>query len=167
MLHGFLVIAPSRNAAHYPGWPLQRQGHPEIVSNRFAETIFGTHPLSAGDLCQPSGPDGEGQARGQAPNARDEPPKQRLISPTGSGISNSSLVTASRRYLKERLGSCSELVLVPCRHSDRVGVVDDVKIRDLVAVRFEGEEVHHLERDHGSVPDCPVVLEIRGGVILA
>jgi hypothetical protein len=24
-------------------------------------------------LCQPSGPDGEGQARGQAPNARGEP----------------------------------------------------------------------------------------------
>ena len=30
-------------------------------------------PLSAGDLCQPSGPDGEGQARGQARSARDEP----------------------------------------------------------------------------------------------
>ena len=33
-----------RNAAHCPGWPLQRQGHPKIVSNRFAETIFRTHP---------------------------------------------------------------------------------------------------------------------------
>jgi hypothetical protein len=32
------------NAAHCPGWPLQRQGHPKIVSNRFAETIFGTRP---------------------------------------------------------------------------------------------------------------------------
>jgi hypothetical protein len=30
-------------------------------------------PLSAGDLCQPSGPDGEGQARGQARNAHGEP----------------------------------------------------------------------------------------------
>ncbi len=30
-------------------------------------------PLSAGDLCQPSGPDGKGQARGQARDARDEP----------------------------------------------------------------------------------------------
>jgi len=49
---------PSRNAAHCPGRPLQRQGHP---------------PLSAGDLCRPSGPDGEGQARGQARNARGEP----------------------------------------------------------------------------------------------
>jgi hypothetical protein len=28
--------------------------------------------LSAGDLCQPSGPDGEGQATGQARNARGE-----------------------------------------------------------------------------------------------
>ena len=36
--------SPGRDAAHYPGWPLQRQGHPKIVSNRFAETIFGTHP---------------------------------------------------------------------------------------------------------------------------
>ena len=33
-----------RNAAHCPGWPLQRQGHPKIVSNRFAETIFRTRP---------------------------------------------------------------------------------------------------------------------------
>ena len=32
------------NAAHYPGRPLQRQGHPKILSNRFAERIFGTHP---------------------------------------------------------------------------------------------------------------------------
>ena len=29
--------------------------------------------MSAGDLCQPSGPDGEGQARGQSRNARGEP----------------------------------------------------------------------------------------------
>ena len=28
--------------------------------------------LSAGDLCQPSGPDGEGQAKGQARSARGE-----------------------------------------------------------------------------------------------
>ena len=33
-----------RNAAHCPDWPLQRQGHPKIVSNRFAETIFRTRP---------------------------------------------------------------------------------------------------------------------------
>ena len=33
-----------RNAAHCPGRPLQRQGHPKSVSNRFAETIFRTHP---------------------------------------------------------------------------------------------------------------------------
>ena len=33
-----------RNVAHCPGRPLQRQGHPKIVSNRFAETIFRTHP---------------------------------------------------------------------------------------------------------------------------
>ena len=35
---------PGRNAAHCPGRPLQRQGHPKILSNRFAERIFGTHP---------------------------------------------------------------------------------------------------------------------------
>ena len=33
-----------RNAAHCLGWPLQRQGHPKVVSNRFAETISGTRP---------------------------------------------------------------------------------------------------------------------------
>jgi hypothetical protein len=32
-------------------------------------------PLSAGDLCQPSGPDGKGQAGGQARSARGEPPQ--------------------------------------------------------------------------------------------
>jgi hypothetical protein len=33
-----------RNAAHCPGRPLRRQGHPKILSNRSAERIFGTHP---------------------------------------------------------------------------------------------------------------------------
>src|SRR6516225_1439256 len=65
------------------------------------------------------------------------------------------------------LGWSSGLVLVPCRRPDRVGVVDDVEAGDLVAAWCEGEEVHHLERDEGSVPDGPVVPEIRGGVILA
>ena len=46
-----------------------------IVSNRSAETIFRT-ALERRSLCQPSGPDGEGQAGGQARNARGEP--QRL-----------------------------------------------------------------------------------------
>ena len=63
-----------RNAAHCPGWPLQRQGHPKCFANRFAETIFGP-ALDPGDLGQPSGPDGEGQARGQARDARGEPPQ--------------------------------------------------------------------------------------------
>ncbi len=31
--------------------------------------------VDPGDLCQPSGPDGEGQARGEARKARGEPPK--------------------------------------------------------------------------------------------
>ena len=33
-----------RNAARYPGRPLQRQGIPEIVSDCFAETISGIRP---------------------------------------------------------------------------------------------------------------------------
>ena len=41
-------------AAHRPDWPLQRQGHPKIVSNRFAETILGPRPERR-SLCQPSG----------------------------------------------------------------------------------------------------------------
>ena len=53
--------------------PLQRQGHPKILSKRFAEKDLRDPPLSAGDLCQPSGPDGEGQAGGQARNMRGEP----------------------------------------------------------------------------------------------
>ena len=37
--------------------------------------VPGHPPLSAGDHCRPSGPDGEGQARGQARNAHGEPPQ--------------------------------------------------------------------------------------------
>ena len=62
----------ARNAAHCPGRPLHPQGHLKILSNRCAESIFGTHPC-ARSLYRPSGPDGEGQATGQARNARGEP----------------------------------------------------------------------------------------------
>ena len=54
-----------RNAAHCPGRLLHPQGHPKILSNRSAERIFRTHPC-ARSLCRPSGPDGKGQAKGQA-----------------------------------------------------------------------------------------------------
>jgi hypothetical protein len=64
-----------RNAAHCPGRPLHPQGHPKILSDRSAESIFRTHPC-ARSLCRPSGPDGEGQAGGQAPKARGEPPRR-------------------------------------------------------------------------------------------
>ena len=60
---------PGRNTAHCPCRPLHPQGHPKILSNRSAESIFGTHPC-ARSLCQHGGPDGEGQARGQARGAR-------------------------------------------------------------------------------------------------
>jgi hypothetical protein len=59
------ITTPARNAAHCLGRSLHQQGHPKIVSNRSAERIFGTHPC-ARSLYRPSGPDGEGQARGQA-----------------------------------------------------------------------------------------------------
>jgi hypothetical protein len=49
------VTATSRNAAYCPGRPLQRQGHPKILSNRFAERILGTPPLSAGASADPAG----------------------------------------------------------------------------------------------------------------
>jgi hypothetical protein len=78
--------SPGRNAAHCPGRPLHPQGHPKILSNRSAESIFGTHPC-ARSLCRPSGPGGKGQARGQALNARGEPPR------------------AHRRYQEDRTSS--------------------------------------------------------------
>jgi len=65
---------PGRNAAHCPARPLHPQGHPKILSNRSAESIFGTHPC-ARSLCRPGGPDGEGQAEGQARNVRGKPPQ--------------------------------------------------------------------------------------------
>jgi hypothetical protein len=70
---GKMSQPPGRNAAHCPGWPLQRQGHPKIVSKTASQKRSSGPTLDPGDLCQPSGPDGEGQARGQARNARGEP----------------------------------------------------------------------------------------------
>jgi hypothetical protein len=61
-----------RNAAHCPGRPLHPQGHPKILSNRCAERIFRTHPCTR-SLWRPSGPDGKGQARGQAPGRAPNP----------------------------------------------------------------------------------------------
>ena len=46
---------PGRNAAHCPGRPLQRQGHPKILSNRFAESDLRDPPLSAGASADPAG----------------------------------------------------------------------------------------------------------------
>jgi hypothetical protein len=50
------------------GSPLQPQGLPKIDSNRFAKTIFGTHPERRSP-CRPSRPDSKGQARGEAQEA--------------------------------------------------------------------------------------------------
>jgi hypothetical protein len=60
-----------RYAAHCPGWLLQPQ---RCFASSCAGRAYGA-PLTP-ETCQPSGPDGEGQAQGQARNARDEP--QRL-----------------------------------------------------------------------------------------
>ena len=62
---------PGRNAAHCPGRPLQRQGHPKILTASQKGSSGPT--LERRSLCRPSGPDGEGQARGQARNARGKP----------------------------------------------------------------------------------------------
>ena len=49
------------------------QGHPKIVSKPLRRNDLQDPPLSTGDLsAQPSGPDGEGQAEGQALDARGE-----------------------------------------------------------------------------------------------
>jgi hypothetical protein len=55
-----------RNAAHCPGWPLQRQGYPKIVSKTASQKRSSGPTLERRSLYQPSGPDGEGQARGHA-----------------------------------------------------------------------------------------------------
>ena len=66
---------PGRNAAHCPGRPLQRQRH--LRSFLTASQKGSSGPtLERRSLCRPSGPDGEGQARGQARNARGEPPQR-------------------------------------------------------------------------------------------
>jgi hypothetical protein len=66
-----------RNAAHCPCRPLHPQGHPKILSSCSAKTApqkASSGPtLGARSLCRPGGPDGVGQARGQARNARGEP----------------------------------------------------------------------------------------------
>ena len=47
-----------------------------------------------------------------------------------------------------------------------MGVVDQVEVNHLVAFWLEGEQIHHLEGDERSVADCPVVLKIRGCMVL-
>jgi hypothetical protein len=66
---------PGRNAAHCPGRPLQRQRHPRSFLTASQKGSSGP-TLERRSLCRPSGPDGEGQARGQARNARGEPPQR-------------------------------------------------------------------------------------------
>ena len=82
-----------RNAAHCPGWPLQPQ---RCFASRWRGTRL-RHAVDPGDLCQPSGPDGEGQARGQARNARGESPQcgaaQPMLDRTGH-INLSSFIVA-------------------------------------------------------------------------
>ena len=70
---------PGRNAAHCPGRPLQRQGHPTLERR---------------NLCRPSGPDGEGQARGQAQEARGETSTVTRRTGGGSGEALDSMVFA-------------------------------------------------------------------------
>src|SRR5215472_6529092 len=71
-----LTGPPSWHRAGSRGWR-----HPAVKGTRrsfltaFAETIFRTR-LERWGLCQPGGPEGEGQARGQARSARGEPPQQ-------------------------------------------------------------------------------------------
>jgi hypothetical protein len=72
--------------------PPPLKGYPKILSDRFAESIFGTHPLSGG-ACTPSG---------QRPRARREPAR------TGRGPSPANVqvdMGESARSLKRRTGS--------------------------------------------------------------
>jgi hypothetical protein len=48
---------------------LNGASHPRYARTRLRRAV------DPGDLCQPSGPDGEGQAEGQARDARSEPPQ--------------------------------------------------------------------------------------------
>ena len=60
---------PERRALSGSAPPASRA----LAFGRFAEAICAAPTLDPGDLCRPSGPDGEGQAEGQARNARGEP----------------------------------------------------------------------------------------------
>jgi uncharacterized membrane protein len=67
---GVLVLGESITVTTLAGIALVLAGggpdaSPGETSYRFAESIFGTHPC-ARSLCHPGGPDGKGQARGQA-----------------------------------------------------------------------------------------------------
>jgi hypothetical protein len=91
--------APGGDAAHCPGRPLRAQGHPKILSNRSAESIFGIHPC-ARSLYRPCGPDGEGQAKGQARGARGETPQVDLVPVEYDGsnvVSDSAIMCDIRR----------------------------------------------------------------------
>jgi hypothetical protein len=66
---------PGRNAAHCPGRPSSVKGNPRSFLSASQKGSSGP-ALERRSLCRPSGPDGEGQARGQARSARGEPPQR-------------------------------------------------------------------------------------------
>jgi len=68
---GRKVSTSGRNTAHCPGRPLQRQGRTCGASLATQEQT-----LERRSHCRPGGPDGEGQARGQALQARGEPSRR-------------------------------------------------------------------------------------------
>jgi hypothetical protein len=74
---GLKTQVPGWNAAQCTGRPLHPKGHPKILSDRSAKTApqkASSGPtLARGASADPGGPDGEGQAKGQARNARGEP----------------------------------------------------------------------------------------------
>ncbi len=72
---------PGESHRHRAGTPRIVRGGPSVVKGTRRSFLTASQKRSPGptlerrSLCRPGGPDGEGQARGQARNARGEPPR--------------------------------------------------------------------------------------------
>jgi hypothetical protein len=65
--------SPGRNAAHCPGWPLQRQGHPKIVSKNASQKRSSGPTLDPGASTSPAGLTARARPEARPGNARGEP----------------------------------------------------------------------------------------------
>ena len=111
------------DAAHCPGWPLQRQGHPKIVSKTASQKRSSGPTLERRSLGQPSGPSARPGQRPGPIGARRTSVSLHYLTIAGGVAANCQGPGAERsrrRRISRRPGSLPSVRLVPrCPPSGR------------------------------------------------